>query len=52
MIDKCVLCGCSYLIKMETAKNPVTGNLGYVQCAEKECKHIHDWPYKRGNMTV
>ncbi len=47
MINKCEKCGCFYLIKMETAKNPVTGEMGYVQCSEKNCGHIHPWPYKR-----
>lgn len=47
MITKCEKCGGTYLIKMETAENPNTGKMGMIVCAEKNCRHIHDWPFKR-----
>lgn len=47
MINQCEKCRGYYLIKMETATNPITGKMGMVVCAEKSCKHIHEWPFKK-----
>lgn len=47
MITRCEKCKGYYLVKMETAMNPVTGKMGYIKCADKNCGHTHDWPYKK-----
>jgi hypothetical protein len=46
MINRCEKCHGYYLVKMQTATNPVTGKMGMIVCGDKNCGHIHSWPDK------
>jgi hypothetical protein len=47
MIDKCQKCGSTHIVKMQTSASPITGKMGFIQCMERGCKYIHEWPKER-----